>query len=249
MKCIAVILSGGTGNRMNMDIPKQYIEVNDRMIITESIRPFMECALVSGIRIVADEMWHDKIMDEYRVLSEYYMGGLDVSDCSMDDRDFTGAYKLHGFSKPGDNRQLSILNALRDITDAQEDILVIIHDAARPLASVGLITRCIEACYGHDGVMPVLPMKDTVYYSEDGRGISELLNRDRVFAGQAPEVFRLSQYLKACEALLPDKIMEIRGSTEPAVMVGLDVVMIPGEEENFKITTREDLEHYKELLK
>ena len=58
---------------MNMDIPKQYIEVADRMIITESIRPFMECELVRDIRIVADEMWHGRILDEYEVLGRSYM--------------------------------------------------------------------------------------------------------------------------------------------------------------------------------
>ena len=233
MKCVALILSGGTGSRMNMDIPKQYIEVAGRMIITESIRPFVECELVGDIRIVADKMWHDNIMNEYRIISEKYMGDT---------------YKFQGFSTPGANRQLSILNGLRDIREkCGEDTMVIIHDAARPLVTVDLIEKCINACEGHDGVMPVLSMKDTVYYSEDGKEVSKLLNRDRIFAGQAPEVFRLVKYIEACEALLPDKIMDIRGSTEPAIMAGMDIAMIAGDEENFKITTKDDLERYEKV--
>lgn len=277
MKCVAVILSGGTGSRMNMDIPKQYIEVEDRMIITESIRSFIECRLVSDIRIVADGMWHEKILDEYRVLSRTYLGecnlGMDESlmaQSEIEDASYQGLYedalnhgkeqytdvqnidvitegiyKFSGFSLPGENRQLSILNALRDIESGCKDKdIVIIHDAARPLISVDMIERCIMAVDGHDGVMPVLPMKDTVYYSEDGKGVTELLNRDKIFAGQAPEVFRVKKYLNACEALLPDKIMDIRGSTEPAIMADMDIVMIPGDEKNFKITTQADLERY-----
>lgn len=247
MKCTAIILSGGTGSRMNTDIPKQYIEVCDRMIITESIRPFLECELVSDIRIVADVMWHDKIIEEYKILSEQYTGtlGLDMSDYGSEVSPFDGIYKFSGFSKPGNNRQLSILNALRDVA---EDCAVIIHDAARPLVSVDLIRCCINALDGHDGVMPVLPMKDTLYYSEDGNSINKLLERDKIYAGQAPEVFCLEKYLKACEELLPDKIMDIRGSTEPAVMAGLDMVMIPGDEKNFKITTKEDLQRYRRCM-
>lgn len=252
MKCIAVILSGGTGSRMNMDVPKQYIEVGDRMIITESIRPFMECELVSGIHIVADGMWHDKIIEEYSVLSKLYTGDLSLggSDYGMCRDTYAEAYKFHGFSLPGSNRQLSVLNALRDIADdhVKDDDLVIIHDAARPMVSEKLIRRCIIAVDGHDGIMPVLPMKDTLYYSDGGSCISHLLNRDKIFAGQAPEVFRFGKYFEACKSLMPNKIMEIRGSTEPAMMAGLDVVMIPGDERNLKITTREDLERYREII-
>ncbi len=240
MNCIAIILSGGTGSRMNMDIPKQYIEVADRMIITESIRPFMECELVRDIRIVADEMWHGRILGEF---------DLRMADLVMDQGMHDGMYKFSGFSVPGANRQLSILNALRDIVDdCNEEDIVIIHDAARPMVSTDMIQRCIVSCEGHDGVMPVLPMKDTVYYSEDGMAVSKLLNRDKIFAGQAPEVFRFQKYLEACEALLPDRILEIRGSTEPAIMAGMDIAMIPGEEGNFKITTIDDLARYREMI-
>ena len=273
MKCFAIILSGGTGTRMNMDIPKQYIEVADRMIITESIRPFIESGLISDIQIVADEMWQDKITDEYHVLSEEFLGELSlaVSEFGGGTEDESRLYKFHGFSSPGDNRQLSIYNSLIDIRgDISDGDIVIIHDAARPLVTVGMIDTCITAVCGdnktsgqdnvetgrnidgktiiHDGAMPVLPMKDTVYLSEDGKSIASLINRDKLFAGQAPEVFVYGKYLEACEKLLPDKIMDIRGSTEPAIMAGMDIVMIPGDEGNFKITTREDLERYKEML-
>lgn len=95
---------------------------------------------------------------------------------------------------------------------------------------------------------PVLPMKDTVYCSEDGRSITSLLDRSTVFAGQAPEVFLLGRYLQASRRLLPDAILRINGSTEPAIMGGMDIAMIPGDEGNFKITTREDLERFRRII-
>ena len=96
--------------------------------------------------------------------------------------------------------------------------------------------------------MPVLPMSDTVYFSRSGKRVDELLNRNFIYAGQAPEAFRFERYLKANVDLLPDRILLIRGSTEPAIMAGMDVAMIPGDQRNFKVTTDEDLKRAKEIL-
>ena len=101
---------------------------------------------------------------------------------------------------------------------------------------------------GHDGVLPVLPMKDTVYLSRDGKCVSSLLNRQEIFAGQAPELFVLGKYYEANEQLLPQKILQVNGSTEPAVLAGMDIAMIPGDEGNYKITTKVDLERFREYI-
>ena len=91
-------------------------------------------------------------------------------------------------------------------------------------------------------------MKDTVYFSEDGENVTSLIDRGKVYAGQAPELFKLMPYIKANEVLLPDKILLINGSTEPAVMAGMDIVMIPGDENNYKITTKADMERFEEKV-
>lgn len=107
---------------------------------------------------------------------------------------------------------------------------------------------CLDAAEEHDGVIPVIPMKDTVYSSTDGKQITALLDRSKIYAGQAPEVFKLGVYYAVNIRLLPDRILNINGSTEPAVMAGLDVAMIPGDEGNFKITTRADLERFQKIV-
>jgi 2-C-methyl-D-erythritol 4-phosphate cytidylyltransferase len=109
-----------------------------------------------------------------------------------------------------------------------------------------LLDECYRALEGHDGVMPVLPMKDTVYYSQDGTRVDRLLDRSSIFAGQAPELYRMDLYYKANRSLWPDKILAINGSTEPAIMAGMDIVMIRGEESNYKITTDTDLKRFME---
>lgn len=226
---VAIILAGGTGTRMGLEIPKQYYEVNGKAVISYCLYPFLIHEKIDAVQIVADEMWQEYIMQQFSVLPN--------------------REKFKGFSVPGENRQLSVYHALTDIRGyASDNDFVIVHDAARPCVSAAQISDCLKAAAGHDGTLPVLAMKDTVYLSEDKKIISSLLDRGKVFAGQAPEVFLLGRYYEANRALLPDKILEINGSAEPAIMAGMDIAMIPGDERNFKITTAADLECFQEIV-
>lgn len=231
---IAVILAGGTGTRLSSDIPKQYIEVEGKPVMGYCLDTFFAHASVDAVQIVADVSWREYIQ-------EYMENSAEISKETL--------YKWKGFSDPGENRQLSIYHALEDCMEyANPEDHVLIHDAARPFVSVDCIAVCFAETERHDGVLPVLPMKDTVYLSEDGKKISSLLKREQIFAGQAPEAFRLGKYHEANKALLPERIRKINGSTEPAIMAGLDVVMTQGDEENFKITTMADLERFRQKI-
>ena len=226
---VALILSGGTGTRLGADIPKQYIEVGGKPIIFYCVERLLGHDKIDAIQIVADQSWHDAICD--------WMAGKDINK------------KFKGFSMPGENRQLSIFNGLEEIRKyASDEDFVLIHDAARPLLSERMISECIKAAQGHDGALPVLPMKDTVYLSMDGKKVDNLLDRNQIYAGQAPEIFRIGKYYEANKQLLPAEILKINGSTEPAVMAEMDIVMIPGDERNFKITTKADLERFREIV-
>ena len=216
---IAIILSGGAGLRASTDIPKQYIEVNNTPVIADSIGVFERHEDISKYVIVAADEWTDYIMK------------------------FTGE-KFIGFAPAGKTRQLSILNGLKALSNiASDDDTIIIHDAARPFVSSETITALVNACKMHDGAMPALPVKDTMYIRK-GDKVHSLIDRDTIISGQAPEAFLYKKYLNANEVLLPEKILSIKGSTEPAFMAGMDVAVIDGDENNFKITTKQDLVRY-----
>ena len=230
----AILLSGGIGSRLHSEIPKQYIRVGGKMLITYALESLAKAPAIDRIMVVANEEWHAPIM-------------ADAVENKIP------AEKIMGFAPPGFNRQASILNGMqeilnrtvRDISYVMEDDTVFIHDAARPLMSLKQINECFAALAGHDGVMPVLPMKDTVYDSADGETVSGLLDRNRLFAGQAPELFRFRKYYQANMALMPGKLAAINGSAEPAVLAGMDIAMIAGDENNYKITTPQDLERFR----
>lgn len=228
---IALILSGGKGLRLGADVPKQYLSCNGRMVITYCLETFQNCAVIDAIWIVAQ--------NEYR--------GMIAQECNVCEN--TKQSKIKGFSEPGQTRQLSIYNGLKDIAKfASPEDNIIIHDAARPMVKEETIKELFEALSLHDGAIPVLPMKDTVYYSKDGQMISDLLERNNIYAGQAPESFRFGKYLQANERLFPDLIYRINGSTEPAILAGMDIHMIKGDEENFKITTPLDFERFQRIM-
>ena len=233
-KVTAIILSGGKGTRLNSDIPKQYIKVKNRAVITYSLEIFANHPDIDSFVIVATDEWQEFILEEMR------QSGIPVD-------------KFFGFAEPGENRQLSVYNALEKVIEATHDDelnvkAVMIHDAARPCISSDLITRLIEAYDGFDGVMPASPMNNTMYVSSDGKSITGLLERGHIFAGHTPEMFDLKNYYEANKALLPDKIKTINGSSEPAVMAGMKIAMIENDEANFKITTNADLERFRTLI-
>lgn len=240
----ALILSGGTGTRLGEGVPKQYRMVGKKPIFLYGLETIANHEKVDAIQIVAASEWQETILEWLRT--------------------FQLKTKFRGFSLPGETRQLSIYRGIKDIQMyAPEDSVVLIHDAARPMVSKELISGCIEKMQGADGVLPILPMKDTVYLSEDEKQVSSLLPRSKVFAGQAPEVFLLGKYREANEQLITfaiekdgtkrilpsSKIYEINGSTEPAILSGMNIATIPGEEENFKITTKDDLDRFTQIVK
>ena len=116
------------------------------------------------------------------------------------------------------------------------------------MVSRELIQSCLEGCNEADGVLPVIPVKDTLYQSVDGQCIKNLLNRNELFAGQAPEAFRFCKYLALHEQMPREELLMINGSTEIAYKGGLKIKLIKGDVMNFKITTPEDLTNFETII-
>ena len=231
----AILLSGGTGSRLKgIDRPKQYYRVCGRTILSYCVEKLERLQALDAYVIAAAEEWQEFILKELEDLpKEAVKPGT----------------KFLGFAVPGENRQLSILHGLYRLKGyAGEKDIVLIQDAVRPLADGALLDKCIKAAQDAGGAMPVLPVKDTVYYSKDGSRIDSLLERDKILAGQAPEAFAYGPYLRANEALTKGELLKINGSSEPAVKAGMQIALVDGDERNFKITTAEDLERFERIM-
>jgi len=225
-KNIAIILSGGIGSRMgNIGTAKQYLKVDGRPIISYCLDTFQGHPLIDEIIIVAAEAQHSLLQE------------LNYS-------------KISAIVANGKTRQHSILSGLKAATDISdnEDDIVLIHDAVRPFVSNKMINDCIEAIGDCDGAMPSIKVKDTIYQSHDGETIDKLLNRSELYAGQSPESFILSKYYAIHQQVTDEQLSNITGSTVIAIQQGLRVKIIAGEEQNFKITTIEDLKQFEKII-
>ncbi|MDR2355656.1 MAG: 2-C-methyl-D-erythritol 4-phosphate cytidylyltransferase [Clostridiales Family XIII bacterium] len=220
----ALILAGGKGERMHGATPKQYVEAKGRPLIAHSLRRFRDCAAIECILVVAEKAWR----------------GF-VSELAARE----GIAKLRGFADPGETRQESVFSgllAMEAFTDAED--IVLVHDAARPALTEAIILACISEALRRDGATPALPVRETIYESADGRGITALLGRDGLYVGQTPEGYRFGKYLAAHRSATRAELAGTRGGSELAFRFGMDIGLFPGDERNVKITTAEDLARF-----
>lgn len=223
MKSIAVVLSGGSGTRMGGELPKQYIELAGKPVIVHTLEQLERCGVVEGVIVAAAPEWTTEILRWKEAFS---------------------LSKLLAVAPAGADRQRSIRNGLlaaEGFMDEDELSGVIIQDAARPLTSVGLLTRLVEELKEAPAVMPALPITDTTYTSQDGRWVDGLLDRSTLFAGQAPEGFRFWPYLELYRDTPVETLCSMSGSCQLPYSRSWRVKIIPGEQGNLKITYAEDL--------
>lgn len=217
-KVYAVVPAGGVGSRMRSAIPKQFMDINDRPMISYVLRAFEE-SLVDGIIIA--------VSDEYRDFLEKIIKEYDIS-------------KFLCFVQNGSERVFSVKNALDKIPD--RDDFVLIHDAARPMVTPELINSCIDCVIRCEACIVALPVKDTIKEVSDGI-ITGTPDRSTLYAAQTPQCFKAGILLDAYRKWKKDGRNYI--PTDDASLVenysDTPVRIIEGDERNIKVTTPGDV--------
>jgi len=226
----ALILSGGSGKRMGIDVPKQYLELLGKPVVVHTVEQFQRCELIRYVAIAAAEEWREQIL---RWKAEFRLT------------------KLQAVAPAGTDRQGSILNGLRALQPllAGADDGVVVQDAVRPLTSDGLIKRLLDGLREAPCVLPVLPVTDTTYTSRDGQWVDGLLERSTLYSGQAPEAFRYQDYLHLYGETPAKELSAMSGSCQLPYSRRWKVKMVPGERDNIKITYLSDLQICEKLLR
>jgi 2-C-methyl-D-erythritol 4-phosphate cytidylyltransferase len=151
------------------------------------------------------------------------------------------SFPLPGSVEGGATRSASVRNA---VEAAPEATVVVIHDAARPLVTAGLVRECLEALDGVDGVIAASPVSDTVHVASPDRSIRETPDRATLWAAQTPQVFRAD--------ILRQALGGGDSATDEAALVaaaGGTVRLIEGPSDNIKVTTPTDLRLAEALLR
>lgn len=212
----AIIVAAGRGQRAGEGIPKQYRPMPDGgrdTVLARSISIFAENPAITKLCVV-----------------------IHKDDVSLYEESLSHCYKTDNISFVfgGDSRQESVLNGLTALADAPPHA-VFIHDAARPFASTELIARCMNGLSDKDGVVPALPVTDTLKKADNGL-IGETVPRDGLFRAQTPQLFLFDKLFEAHKAA-PQGLTDDAAVAEQA---GLQVQLVAGEAQNIKLTTEED---------
>jgi ribitol-5-phosphate 2-dehydrogenase (NADP+) / D-ribitol-5-phosphate cytidylyltransferase len=221
MRIHALLLAGGDGNRFGADIPKQFVRLAGEQILVRSVRG-VAAAGVDRLVVVAHPAW---VAETEATLER---AGLAIPTAVV---------------AGGATRNESTRNGLASL-DADDDDIVLVHDAVRPLIPVEVVRRSIEPILAGeaDATDTVIPSADTLVIVDEGR-VVEIPDRSRFRRGQTPQVFRAGILARAYAAAAAAGDLS---ATDDCSLVlryvpGVRLAAVAGDEVNLKITTRIDM--------
>ena len=210
---VAIVLAAGSGERLGLDRPKAFVELAGRPLLAHSVGAAFACPAVSMVVVAAPP------------------GGEDLAHAMVE------GLGSHAVVTGGATRRASVRAAL-DVVPAGA-VAVLCHDAARPFAAPELFARVLAALDGADGVVPVVPVPDTVK-RVDGVVVLGTERREDLALAQTPQAFVTSALREAHERAERDGA-EVTDDAAALERAGFRVRTVPGEPGNFKITTPQDL--------
>ncbi|MDY0083135.1 MAG: 2-C-methyl-D-erythritol 4-phosphate cytidylyltransferase [Ignavibacteriaceae bacterium] len=223
MSNIAVIPAAGKGFRSGFSTPKQYLKINGKEIIVYTLQTFQKNKLINKIIIAAEPVYFDKII---KLIKKYKLS------------------KVKLIVEGGDNRQQSVFNAVY-ASEAGDNDLIIVHDAARALLPDSVLTKSILSAKKNGNALVCIKAKDTLIKGK--KFVNEYLNRDEVYYVQTPQIFKYKDLYKA---LLKAEKENFTGTDESMLVKksGKKVNIVEGSVFNYKITTTDDVELFKKLI-
>lgn len=213
MKYVAIIVAGGSGARMRSDLPKQFLQLNGRPVLMHTVAAFYYSTLKPEIIVVLNKevrSYWENLCNEYQ-------------------------FKIpHKIVNGGETRFDSVKNGVRVLRGSE--CIVAIHDAARPVVTDQLITRCFEKAAQKGAVICAVSSRDSVRQMDKDR--SRALDRETIYLVQTPQTFRLDILKKAYSQEYSKEFTDDASVVEKA---GFLIHIEEGESANLKITYPEDL--------
>jgi 2-C-methyl-D-erythritol 4-phosphate cytidylyltransferase len=215
MSVWALLVAAGAGERLGADRPKAFVGLGELPLLAEPLRRLDESEWIDAIVVAVPGGWEEPAILLAEELS---------------------ARKVVAAVAGGATRAESVRVALGEVPD--DAVVVLVHDAARPLVAEEVIGRVLAPLSdGWDGVVPALPVVDTIK-SVDGRRVTGTLAREKLVAVQTPQAFSPATLRSAYAGELDDP-------TDCAALVearGGRIAWVDGDPRLLKVTTRADLE-------
>lgn len=228
MMNIALIIAGGLGSRMEQDIPKQFLHVNDKPIIIYTLEAFQNHSEIDSIEVVCLDGW-EKMLNAY---------------CKQ-----FNITKIENIIPGGLNGQDSIRNGVYDLmTRHSEDDIVLVHDAIRPMISMEIISENLKVCREKGNAIAVIPCAEAMLKTKDGIVSSVQVARKNLKRAQTPQAFKLGKLAWAHKEALERGITNSVASCTMFIELGERLYFSKGSEKNVKLTTADDVDIFKALL-
>lgn len=218
MKTVAIIPAGGSGRRMGSGIPKQYLLLGGIPVLVHTLQVFQSSPVVDEIFLVVPEGDIPEVRNA--IVGRYNL------------------FKVSLIVAGGAERQDSVRNALAHLRE--EHGIVLVHDGVRSFVSGELIQRVVAAAEADGAVAVGVQVKDSVKEVNSAGWVIKTVTREGLWLTQTPQAFRKPLILAAYERAAADGFC----GTDDASLVermGVPVRMIPGDYDNIKVTTPEDL--------
>lgn len=229
MTTVALIIAGGVGSRMKQAIPKQFMTVFDKPIIAYTMEKFEQHPAIDAIAVVCLEGW-DNILESYA--RQYKIS------------------KLKHIFPAGSVGQESIKNGIMGLAEHYEDdTIVLIHDAIRPNLSKDIISDCIGSIERNGFTVVVVPCNEAMMETYDFESSEKSFPRDNLKRTQTPQGARLGQLVELHKKAQKKGITNSVATCTLVTEVGGKIYFSAGSPKNIKITTPEDIDIFKALLK
>lgn len=229
MANIGLLIAGGSGNRMHQDIPKQFLTVNERPVIVYTLEAFQKHPEIDAIAVVCIDGWEHVLWA--------YAKQFNIT-------------KLKYVVPGGKNGQDSIRNGVYELEKHFDaDDVVLIHDAIRPMVSAEIISDCISKTQKYGNAITVIPCAEAMMQTEDGKVSIGSYPRDNLKRTQTPQGFKIGKICDLHRRALEAGITNSVASCTLMIEMGEQVYFSAGSEKNIKLTTVEDIDIFKALLK
>lgn len=229
----AAVFAGGIGSRMgNSDTPKQFLELGSKPVIIHTIEKFFVNDKIDEILVLCPKAWIAHTQD---LIRKNLPCGKKIT-------------VIQG----GASRNGTLENAIAYIEEnyeTNEETVIVTHDAVRPFLTHRIIEENVEAALKYGACDTVIPATDTIVESADGKMITSIPDRTRMFQGQTPQSFRLKELKRVLASLTEDEKAILTDACKIFSIKNKDVYMVDGEVFNIKITYPYDMKVANMLLK
>ena len=228
---VAIIIAGGVGSRMGLDIPKQFVHVYGKPVIIYTLEGFQRHPEIDAIEVVCLSGWEETLKDYAR---QY------------------GITKLKWIVEGGASGQESIRNGVYNLEgELKEDDIAIIHDGIRPMVDSSVLSDILRVCGLHGNGVTSTPYNEQIFRKLDDFSTREYIPRETLRKVATPQAYRYGLLLRAYRRAFAENI-GITGSAYTNTMMvdlGETLYFAAGSDKNIKLTSRDDLALFKAFLR